>query len=843
MHQMLYRSHVGFVAAAVVGAIAQSPAAAQGGAADRDTVVLEEIVVTARKREESLQDVPVAVTAVTAESIAERNIQDLRDLAAYTPGFSYTTAFGRNNNERPAVRGQSTILGAPVAAFFVDGVFLSGSIAQTELSNVERVEVIKGPQSALYGRGTYQGAVNYVTKRPAREFEGKVSATYAQHDQLQLDGSLSGPLPLDGLFYYIGASHYEYGGEYTNTITGRKFGDEKSDAVTLKLNWAPGDNTDINLLTTYQKDNDGHAAIFFQGSSFNNCFPYDPVNRPRGRGYYCGEVVDLDLLERAAREDVFPSSLVGVQRDRLRASLIAKFGFADGYEFTSATGYSDEDLANGIDVSYAGYDAQAAFYFTVVAGMAVQRPPTDATTDLARQFASPGSFWRLTGEDREDFSQEFRLTSPIDRAFRWTLGAYYFKANDDTVRDDKIYPNPVVIVPNGTSTLSVRGIENRAIFGGIEWDFAENWTLTAEARRNEDELSTTTFAYPINGTSRSNVQRFSAEYKSTTPRYTLRWQPTPNSTYYFNHARGTRPGGFQAGATATLLTQLGREDEIGYDEERVKAFELGAKYTLLGGRLSLNLAAYYNDLFNQQLTTNLVNPNTGQANSLITNLGETEIRGLEVELTVRLAENWSASLGYAFNDAEITSGVNEDQAAFFSPRPANNFTPYNAVTNPNGCVTATTVNPPPGRLSCQALRDLDNATYGSIVGKRPPRAPEHQGFVATRFDGTLGNGWGWYVGGDVTYEGSKFAQVHNLIETGDRTYLNLRAGIETDTWSIQLWGKNVTDDDTPLDILRYIDTRGQTSQQLIFQAVPIARGFAITPPRGRQFGVTANYRF
>lgn len=810
---------------------------------DADSVVLDEVIVTARKRAESLQDVPVAVTAVTADAIAERNIQDLRDLAAYTPGFSYTTAFGRNNNERPAVRGQSTILGAPVAAFFIDGVFLTGSVAQTELSNVERVEVIKGPQSALYGRGTYQGAINYVTRRPAREFEGKASATYAEHEQFQIDGSVSGPLIADKLFYFLGASHYEYGGEYTNTLTGRKFGDEESDAVTFKLNWTPIENLDVNFVTTYQEDNDGHAAIFFQGSSFNNCFPYDPATRPRGRGYYCGEVVDLSRLERAAREDVLPQNLVGVQRTRIRSSLVTTLEFADGHELVSSTGYSDEDLANGIDVSYAGYDAQAQFFATIAAGMATQRPATDAATNLARQFASPGNFWRLTGEDREDFSQEFRVTSPADQKVRWTVGAYFFKANDDTVRDDKAYPNPVVIVPNGTSTLTLRETENRALFGGLEWDFAPQWTLTAEVRRSIDELSARTFAFPTNGTSRSVTQSFAAEYESTTPRFTLRWQPTENSTYYFNYARGTRPGGFQAGATSTLLTQLGREDEIGYEEERVKALELGAKFTLLDGRASLNIAAYYNDLFDQQLTTNLVNPTTGQSNSLITNLGETEIRGIEVEFTARLTESWNVSAGYAFNDAEITIGVNEDQAAFFSPRPANLFNAFNAVTNPNGCVTASSVSPPAGRITCQALRDLDNAEFGSIVGKRPPRAPEHQGFVSTRFDGALGNGWGWYVGGDVTYEGSKFAQVHNLIETGERTYLNLRAGIETDNWSVQLWAKNLTDDDTPLDILRYIDTRGQTSQQLLLQSVPIARGFAVTPPRGRQVGLTANFRF
>ena len=141
---------------------------------------LEEIVVTARKREELLKDVPLAVTAISDERISELNLQGVEDVARFTPGFSYTAAFGRRNGERPVIRGQSNILGEPNASFFVDGVFISGPSVSTEIASLERVEVIKGPQAALYGRATFAGAINYVTRRPTNLLEGEVRATGAE---------------------------------------------------------------------------------------------------------------------------------------------------------------------------------------------------------------------------------------------------------------------------------------------------------------------------------------------------------------------------------------------------------------------------------------------------------------------------------------------------------------------------------------------------------------------------------------------------------------------------------------------------------------------------------------
>ena len=140
--------------------------------------------------------------------------------------------------------------------------------------------------------------------------------------------------------------------------------------------------------------------------------------------------------------------------------------------------------------------------------------------------------------------------------------------------------------------------------------------------------------------------------------------------------------------------------------------------------------------------------------------------------------------------------------------------------------------------ACAALRLLDNQQFGDVAGKRTPRAPKLNGFVVGKYTKPLADDMRLVIGGDVTYEGSKYAQVHNLIETGSRAYLGARIGVENDRWNVTLWGKNLTDDDTPLDILRYVDSRGTTAATAL-----TTRAFAITLPRPRQVGISANYKF
>lgn len=849
MKRLLLNRNVYTFAAAIAAALCVQPSVAQEPASkSANELRLEEIVVTARKTEERLIDVPLSVTAITSEAMRERSLQDVRDLAAFTPGFSYTASFGRANQERPVIRGQSNILGKPNASFFVDGIYISGATVTTEIANLERIEVLKGPQATQYGRSTYAGAINYVTKKPCEQFCGQLEATVAQHKQVEAAGSISGPL-IDGtLYYYLAGRHYEFGGEYDNTFTGKKLGDESTNSGTVKLRWTPSDGVDVNWLFTAAKDKDGPFALGFETRDFNNCVPRG-VTAPRSRGYRCGEPVGNDQLIFAQRSDLLPRG-GGLDRTRLRTALSLKWQFGEGYEFSANSAYSDEKYKYASDVSYAAYDAFRGLDPAVIPAI-----PSGDVGNIIRQYLNSGSFWRENWEKRKDFAQEVRMSSPTDRKLSWAVGGYYFHSHDDQVKNDKIFPDGVE-VPNGTSALTLEETHNTAFFVSAQYKFNDRWTASFEHRHAKDLIEQVNLAYPSVSIANFNagmgaagipssvgyttVSTPSGTFLSDTPRFSLRYKPGENSTFYVTYSEGNKPGGFNTGAVVPVLVAQGIS--VNYSEERIKSYETGAKLLMLDGRLRFNLAAYFNKLANQQLTSNLagVNPITGLTvlGSYVSNLGETQIKGIDLEVNAKLTKHWDVSLGYAYTHAEITAGVLQDQADLYSPRTAAVFNTFNAVTNPTGCLA---LNPPAGQLTCQALRNLDNQQYGDLAGKVPPRAPVHQGFITSRYDFPLSNGMTFYVAGDLTYESSKFDQVHNLLETGDRQSVNARFGLEGASWTVSLWGKNLADDDTPIDILRYVDTRLPLPAGFSVTSSP--RGFAMTPARRRQVGLTASYKF
>ena len=810
-------------------------------------------MVTARKREESLRDVPLTVTAVTADAIARLGIRDAYDVSLYTPAFSNIASFGRNSVERPVIRGQANILGDPNASYFVDGVFLSGSTSNTETANLERIEVIKGPQAVLYGRATFAGAINFVTRKPSETFEGKVSATLGQHDQRDMVAWVSGPVFDERLSFYAAVSHLEYGGAYDNPLDRRdELGAERTKAGTFKLRWTPGEDTEVTALVTGQQDDDGPLAMGLQGREFNNCQLPGP-SLPRSRGYYCGVAQPVSKLTIQQRTDLFADP--GIDRSRVRAALTAKTLFGAGYEAVSVSGWSHEDYAIALDASYAGYDA-----FGLLDSPALPPPAPGVAGDPTRQFRNKGAFWRIQEERREDFSQELRLRSPADRAFRWTLGAYYFKQGDDLTRDDKVTPD-ARIVPNGAAALSFRDLKNEALFGGIEYDITDRWTATAELRHARDtrrqegaQFATTPVApsrcapggdgilvstSPTSGCivssgTRVPVTTLEETFKSDKPRFTLRWKATDDLTLFANYAEGNKPGGFNQPAVLPLLESLGKG--AAYDEEESVNVELGAKARLADGRIFASLTLLDTELTDQQLTQNIVGVNAAGsviANSYIENVGKSDSRGVEFELTARLTDRLDLSLGGSYVDAVIREYLNQDQADLYSNRPSSAFSVVSPA-NPGGCGTLG-AGPAANAAACLALRNLDNAQFGDVAGKRVPRAPEHNGYAVAQYTLPLTDCLDLALGGDVVYESSKFSQVHNLIETGDRTYLNARIGLQGRSWSVTLWGKNLTDDDTGLDILRYIDSRNIPSRA--------TRGFAITLPRPRQLGITATLEF
>ncbi|MBL8224001.1 MAG: TonB-dependent receptor [Chromatiales bacterium] len=806
----------------------------------------EEIIVTARRQEENIQEVPVSVSAFNAETLQQLNLRNIDDVARFTPGFSFNSAFGRQPiSNRPAIRGVTTIINgtgnATAGAFFIDGVYLGGSPQSTELTNLERVEVIKGPQAAQFGRGTYAGAINFVTRKPDLEkLDGGVSLTGAEFGTVEASAWVTAPIIEDQLAFYVSAGYNETDGAFDNKFVldgvaaGDKLGATEDQNVTAKLLWAPVEGLEITLKGGRQTTDDGHYAVYLQGADTLNCFKdrggADSGIAPRNRGYFCGKAQpDWDNMTLATSLYGAAGAQAGARLDRNLATLTINYVDPESdITFSSLTGYTEDTLRTGYDVSQAGYNAV------------------------------PGTFFQIDKDEDQVITQEFRVTTSQKERLRATAGVYLFHQDNEEIDNKRIVPAstsaafvppatpspnrpfnllpgtnlvgfvapscvPTTANPNGCTVqrqpasvnLTDERIRNISVFGGIEYDITDRLTAGIEARYAEDNIRQNNIVNDGSGLSEPTSPN-EATFAAVTPRVSLRYRLTDDFNVYGNVAGGTRPGTFNAAAQGDFA----QFREV--DEETMVAWEVGAKTQWFDRRLTANLAVYFNDIKDQQLTQNIeIN---GQPQSLVLNSGKTEVWGVELESNWQITDNWNSGLTYAWTDSEITQRLSTDEAD---------------------------------------LRgwDGDPATYAEfadVSGRTSPRIPKNQFSLFTRYD--LPFSWGGlYVGADYTFESSRFAQEDNLIETGDRNVVGARLGARYGNWDLSVWVRNLTDDDTPIDIQRYIDGRAGslTGCTTVLPASTPApsraircsgasgtpRGFTLTPQLPRQYGATLAYRF
>ena len=753
---------------------------------------IPEVVVTARKRSESLESVPVAVTVFSTEELESPAIVSLTDLTRYTPGVAMNSATGRQaTSYRPVFRGVTTVrngvANASAGGTFVDGIYVSGGLLAAEMDNLDRVEILRGPQSAQFGRNTYAGAINYVTRAPLDAPAGAIKLTGAEHDTKEASGWWSGPLTDDRALLWLGAAHREYGGEWTNSRDGSSLGGEKSDEASAKLLLRPTEALDATLRLAWQRTNDEHFPMYLQPSTLNNCCERS-ADAPRAREYYIGKAqpennlnLYTDLLDQNGGS--------GNQLDRTSGSLAINWRL-NSMTLTSLTGLLKDRLESGFDSSYAGYDPS---------------PPI-----------TPGSF--LIRETREfhDASQELRLSSTADQPLRFIAGLYYYKGDAETVSRHHIVPTTGTPIADPTGRDKV---ENHAVFGSLEYDFATDWTAGVELRWAEDEV--TVVATPAPGTPQPtpplcNSTLCNNTFRSLTPRFTLAWRATDQLTAYANIAKGTKPGDYNS--------KVPDESYRVVDEETLWSYELGLKADLIENRLKLLLSTYYLEITDQQVTT-LVELDTGGTASILVNAGQTSAYGMEAELQAVLTDNFSIHATYAWVRSEFD--------AYISPEEAD-------LRGGNGSYA-------------------DTQRLGNVSGKRSPRVPENMASLAARYQRALTAETQWYTAADWTYESSKYAQEHNLIETGNRQLVGLQAGLQHGRWDASLWVRNLFDDDTPADVIRYFDGRysslatdpdGQPynpplppTPPGVSRASSTPRGFAIPLAPGRQAGITVRLKF
>lgn len=861
-----------------------APAMAQGRAtaANNDG----DIVVTARRREERLQDTPVSVSVVTSDLINARGLNSIDDFARNSTGISFSQAFGRTT-DRPVIRGQSNVLAGVQAgvetgaAYFIDGIYYQGDIQGFDPQSIERVEIIKGPQSALYGRNTYAGAINYVTRDPSRDFTVSGRLRAAEHDEYEAAASISGPIAGDVLGFRAGARFFTYGGEYRNQLTGRRVGDEETISAYATLLFRPTPDIRIRPRIYYQRDDDGPLALFLQSAEFNNCRPgfRSPNFRTRSSAvpfvpavvtsanqnqYYCGVVrpqpngvrlntdpLPITIPAFAGPPPAFATPAIagnfdgtafdGVENRQIILSNVAEWDIGgSGWVVQSLTGYRRNTNLFGTDSDHS--DAFVYFNTNPAIGGSIPNP---LTTEPA--------FANTNRDEQTDFSQEIRLSSPQDRPLRGTIGLYYFSQNFTST--DITFASGRAGLPLGTDLSQRATIRDRAIFGMLQWQPIEPLTFSAEVRYAEEtktliDRSSATAAGIFCAGAQSRVAQFSGGlaagqtvtcrpegvFDGWDPRFTIDYQPNPNLLFYAVFARGRKPGGFNGTAGVTAATQTGQQGFINYLPEVSTGGEIGVKWDSSDRRLRVALAGFYNELTDVQLTSAIPNPaGTGALTSIVTNSGDARTWGVELELTARPARGLDLTLNFSYVNAHFTRGCDADEFILNSGGLRPNFDTRNPT--------------PAGLALC------------TIEGRRLPLGSPLTINGSASYESSIpGTNLTFFTNANFSFEDSKYIQVDNLAETGDAFILNGRIGVRGQRWSVALFGRNLTDEDSIPLATRWFDLRYGAGTRnlpagvgnpptLPFDGRPAQietgtpRAFFGALRRGRTFGIEATFNF
>jgi iron complex outermembrane receptor protein len=599
--------------ALLAAGIGMAPAARAAKQTDEasDNTAIEEIIVTTRKRAENIQTVPLSITAFTATDIEDAGITGVEDVALLTPGFTISPLFGNAGAVTPVIRGLSQTIGEPNVGFFIDGVYQSSrAVMQALLGNsIERIEVAKGPQSALYGRNTFGGAINYVTKRPSNEFESTAEVTAGDSSRFNLRAAISGPIIEDQVFFRLAYMHSERDGYFTNELTGKPLDNRNTEVYAGTIQTMPGDNIDVTFRIAYEDTNDGDDPLQF---ATNNAIPAAIFGFP----------VPVNQLYRGKLPNFtsgFAFTPGYLKRQNLTDSLIINWDVG-GATISAITGYNDLKVKDLTDDDYSA----RAIHQT------------------------------LSIIDQYELSQELRVTSTGESRLRWMGGGYFYHLNATTTTDGRNVGEGAALQAAlgafglpfiGTkSLLSVAKEEtkNYAGFGQLQFDITSQLTSTFSARYSHEKKSVNAVDTTPGGPSNTFIDQVSDN--SFTPRFALNFQITDDAMTYASVAKAVKSGGFNVVTTAGGINDNERE----YHPERSWNYEVGAKTSWFDNRLIFNAAAFYIRWTNQ-IVRALGGP-TGTA-VLNVNAGQTTSKGLELEMTARPIDGLDIRGGFSYTDA------------------------------------------------------------------------------------------------------------------------------------------------------------------------------------------------
>jgi iron complex outermembrane receptor protein len=599
------------LSAASLAAIIQGPAMAQ--TAEPDEGASGEIIVTAQKRSESLQDVPIAITAISAAQLTDRGIRNSVDVAASTPNLQINETAGSGTQPAVFLRGiglnDFSLNNSGPVAIYLDEVNLSSFGAQNfSLFDMERVEVLRGPQGTLYGKNTTGGAVNFVTRLPGTEWNGEASASYGSFHSARIEAAAGGPLS-DTLGIRVAGLRNSSRGFFTNLVTGEKSNGADLWAARGVIQWQPDDALEVILRGRIEANNSRFNWYDQEGT-------LDPLT-----GAQCA---DAQVLAHQC-VDIFGYS----DQDPVYQGRFSRNAKLDNKVYSTSLnlGY---DLGSVQLTSISAYTKSDNFY------------PED--TDV-----SPNHLVEVTlGAKSRTFSQELRANGESSR-LKWILGLYYAwervdqDQTADALRD--IRPDPAAFF---SRHLNRQTGTVYAAFGQFDYKLSDALSLTAGARLTQDNKSFRTqlqfeepgMIIPAFDTSLA-IRKSNFSWKAG-----LNYAPDKDWLLYASASRGFKGGGFNGSFI------FDPAQNVPYRPETLTAFEIGSKNKFGGGRVTFNTAAFLYDYKDAQVFS-IVSSN-GFPVSLLNNAPKAKIYGVEAELLVRAGGGLSFNAAFGLIHTEFT---------------------------------------------------------------------------------------------------------------------------------------------------------------------------------------------
>lgn len=761
------------------------------GLAAAEDIGLQEVVVTAQKRAENIQDVSIAISAFSAEALAALGWTDITQVASQTPNLDIKYVWG-NSMPVATIRGigmnDFQANSKPGVGFYVDEVYLpSIALMGLQLFDMERLEVLKGPQGTLYGRNTNGGAINYITRKPTQESTAYIKGSLGRFDRFEYEAAVGGALSetISGRLSLFGIQQGK--GHVLNRVSGKKHGEVDINAWRAQLRFQPSDSLDINVNVHGGQDNSQGA--YFQHVGFWN---KGATGATPAASRFCSAVLRgqrdpancVDLLQYSDKDNNIYAGDYTARDDLIYNGNKINF---DDWDL------DNKNIGGGINLNY---EMENGMTFTSISSYEKYDRFQPKESD-----AQPLLFLDLYFASAIDaFAQEVRLASANEGDVSWIIGAHY---TDEYVAED---PPRVLFVDNflvnRAQVIYEQDQSQVAGFGQIDWRFADGWKLTLGGRYLREKIDFTSESSFLRSPSFDQATRIvlasvpgvvnvagqapipvtgKTEDSASTWRAAIDWKPADNLLVYASASKGYKGGGFNGGFVTNIAQW------IPYKPEDVKAYEVGFKSDWANRRVIFNGAAFYNDYTNLQAVSSRPSA-AGVVQNFLANVSEAEIYGAEFDLTARPTAN-----------LEVRAGLGLLRTKNKDPQP---------------------------------LFDGPFAAAGVIAPRKLANSPPYTLNLAVQYDMPMGDGGYLRFATDLNRAGKQFKEIQNNIalEVPDQGLWNgsISWRPATDNWSVSLYGRNLADEEYIMDTL---STPASNGWGVIVYGMP------------RTYGLSAEYRW